>query len=126
MWDWVDHLGGIVFRASVSATVLSSLIVLAMLGCRQPARRIVLARAALLGALVLIPLVGFAPLPRFDLFAALRAWASCRIHCCRWCPAGLRQGCADRGRRGSCWVSIWPAWGPAWPSWPWATGAWAG
>jgi beta-lactamase regulating signal transducer with metallopeptidase domain len=72
MWDWIDRLGGIVFRASVSATVLSSLIVLAMLGCRQPARRIVLARAALLGALVLLPLVGFAPLPRFDLFAALR------------------------------------------------------
>ena len=72
MWDCVDHLGGIIFRATVSAAVLSSLIVLAMLGCRQPARRIVLARAALLGALVLIPLVGLAPLPRFDLFAALR------------------------------------------------------
>jgi beta-lactamase regulating signal transducer with metallopeptidase domain len=72
MWDCVDHLGGIVFRASVSAAVLSSLIVMAMLGCRQPARRIVLARAALLGALVLIPLVGFSLLPRFDVFAALR------------------------------------------------------
>ena len=72
MWDCVDHLGGIVFRAGISATVLSSLIILAMLGCRQPARRIVLARAALLGALVLIPLVGLAPLPRFDVVAALR------------------------------------------------------
>jgi hypothetical protein len=72
LWNWVDHLGGIVFRASVSAAVLSSLLVLAMLGCRQPARRIALARAAILGALVLIPLVGLAPLPRFDLVGALQ------------------------------------------------------
>jgi beta-lactamase regulating signal transducer with metallopeptidase domain len=72
MWDWLDQLGAIVLRASLAAAFLSSLVVLAMLGCRQPARRIVLARAAVLGVLVLIPLMGIAPLPRFDVVRALR------------------------------------------------------
>jgi hypothetical protein len=96
MWDWVDHLGAIVFRASVPAAALSSLVVLAMLGCRQPARRIALARAALLGSLALIPLVGLAPLPRYDVFAALRG-AGVLPHPLLTLPTGPRieAGCPD-------------------------------
>jgi hypothetical protein len=72
VWGWVDRLGSIVFRASVAAAVLSSLAMLLMLGCQQPARRIALARAALCGTLALIVLVAFAPLPPFDTRAALQ------------------------------------------------------
>src|SRR4051812_15492706 len=72
MWDWFDHVGWIVCRAGVSVAIVSSLGVLAMLGCRQPSRRIALARATLLGAILAIPLAGLAPLPRFEVFAALR------------------------------------------------------
>jgi beta-lactamase regulating signal transducer with metallopeptidase domain len=71
VWGWVDSLGSLVFRASVAGAVLSSLVMLLMLGCQQPARRIALARAALCGTLVMMLLVAFAPLPRFDLMAAL-------------------------------------------------------
>jgi beta-lactamase regulating signal transducer with metallopeptidase domain len=73
VWGWVDRLGSLVFRASVAAAVLSSLAMLLMLGCQQPARRIALARAALCGTLVVIVLLAFAPLPRFDTRGALQA-----------------------------------------------------
>ncbi len=72
MWSWVDHLGLVLVRASFAAVVLSSLVVLAMLGCRQPVRRIALARAAMLGLLTLIPLVALSPSPRLGVFAGLR------------------------------------------------------
>jgi hypothetical protein len=72
MWEGLETLGGVVSRAGLSAALLSSLAVLAMLACRQPARRVALARATLLGLLLLIPLMGLAPLPRSDLAALLR------------------------------------------------------
>jgi beta-lactamase regulating signal transducer with metallopeptidase domain len=72
-WGWVDQLGRVVFGAAVAAAVLSSFVMLLMLGSQQPARRIALARAALCGTLVLVPLVVFAPLPRFDVPTALEA-----------------------------------------------------
>src|SRR6185312_4079898 len=72
MWLWVDRLAGIVFDASLAAVALLSLVALMMLGCRQPARRIRLARSAIVCSLALIPLVALAPFPRFDLLAAVR------------------------------------------------------
>jgi beta-lactamase regulating signal transducer with metallopeptidase domain len=74
MWAWFDRLSFILLRAGTGAAVLSSVVMLVMLGCRQPARRIVLARAAVAGSLVLIPLVGLNPVPRLDVSAALRHW----------------------------------------------------
>ena len=72
MWGWVDHLGGVVCRGGLSAAALTSLAMLGMLCCRQPARRIALARSATLGLLLLFPLVALAPLPRLGLVATLR------------------------------------------------------
>jgi hypothetical protein len=72
MWPWVDRLSVPLLDATLSATVLLCLVALAMLGCRQPARRIRLARAAILCSLGLIPLVVLAPLPRLDVVRALR------------------------------------------------------
>ena len=43
MWGWVDLLGEAMVRAGVSVAIFSGVVLLAMLGCRQPARRIVLA-----------------------------------------------------------------------------------
>lgn len=72
MWVWVDHLTVLVLDASLSAATLLSLVALIMLGCQQPARRIRLARAAILCSLAIIPIVAFAPLPRFEPINALR------------------------------------------------------
>src|SRR5262245_30963612 len=71
MWVWVDRLSVLVLDTSLSAAALLSLVALIMLGCRQPARRIRLARAAILCSLATIPIVAFAPLPRFEPVAAL-------------------------------------------------------
>lgn len=72
MGAWVDCPGGMLLDATLAATVLSSLVVMAMLGCRQPAQLLCLARAAVLGALALIPLTWLAPLSHLDLIKAAR------------------------------------------------------
>src|SRR5262249_9937202 len=66
MWDWMDRIGIIVFDAAVATAVFLTFIVLAMLACRQPARRILLARVSLLASLAIIPLVAWGHLPRLD------------------------------------------------------------
>lgn len=72
MWVWVDHLSIVVFDVSLAAATLLSLVALLMLACRQPARRIRLARAAILCSLAIIPVVLFAPLPAFKPVDVLR------------------------------------------------------
>ncbi|HZW34224.1 MAG TPA: M56 family metallopeptidase [Isosphaeraceae bacterium] len=67
----VDRIGALLFDATLSTTLFASLVTLAMLGCRQPARRILIARVALLASLAMIPLVALAPLPRLDLVDVL-------------------------------------------------------
>jgi hypothetical protein len=72
MWDGVDRLGGTLLDASLAATAWLGLIALAMVGCRQPVRRRGLARAAILGCLMLIPLAWLGPVPRIDVLGPLR------------------------------------------------------
>src|SRR5262249_31916364 len=60
----LDQIGGILVDASLAAALLLSLVALVMVGCRQPARRVGLARLAILASLGLIPLSWTAPLPR--------------------------------------------------------------
>ena len=66
MWVWMDRIGVIVFDAAFATAVFLTFIVLAMLACRQPARRILLARVALLASLAIVPVVGWGRLPRLD------------------------------------------------------------
>src|SRR5438105_8931473 len=68
--DQIDRIGIFLFDATLSTTLFLGLVMLAMLGCRQPARRILIARVALLASLAMIPLVALAPLPRLDLVDA--------------------------------------------------------
>src|SRR3954464_4279492 len=72
MWGWIDRLGMLVLDASLGATLLVGSIALAMVGCRQPSRRVGLARAAIIGSLALFPLVALSPLPRLDLIRTLQ------------------------------------------------------
>lgn len=67
MWVWLDRTGSILFDATLSTTIFLTLVVLAMLVCRQPTRRLLIARSALVASLAMIPLVAFLPLPRVDL-----------------------------------------------------------
>ncbi len=71
MWVWVDQLGRMIFDAGLAAVALLGLVTLAMLGCRQPARRVRLARAGIVSSLGLLPLVALTPLPRLDLAQVL-------------------------------------------------------
>jgi beta-lactamase regulating signal transducer with metallopeptidase domain len=65
-WPWIDRIGIVLFDATLSAILFFSLVVLAMLACRQPARRILIARVALLASLAIIPMIGLESLPRLD------------------------------------------------------------
>lgn len=67
----VDHLGGVLLEVTLSGTVLLSLVSLAMFGCRQPARRIVLARASILCVLLVLPMAALLPRPRIPLIRVL-------------------------------------------------------
>jgi beta-lactamase regulating signal transducer with metallopeptidase domain len=71
MWVWLDRAGSILFDATLSTAIFLTLVVLAMLVCRQPTRRVLIARSALVASLAMIPLVALLPLPRFDLLDTL-------------------------------------------------------
>ena len=73
MSDLVDRMGAALLDAGLAATAISGLVVLAMVQCRQPARRRGWARAGLLSTLALLPMAALNPFPRVDLRAPLRA-----------------------------------------------------
>jgi hypothetical protein len=66
MWMWLDRTGLILFDAALSTALFLSVVVCAMLLCRQPSRRLLIVRSSLLGSLAIIPLVAVLPLPRVD------------------------------------------------------------
>ena len=70
-WFWIDRIGTLLFDATLSATLFFSVVLLAMLACRQPARRILIARVALVASLAIIPLIAFGSLPRLDVLDML-------------------------------------------------------
>jgi len=72
MLEVVDRLGAALLDASLAATAITGLVVLAMIQCRQPARRRDWARAGLLATLALLPLAALNPVPRIDLRGPLR------------------------------------------------------
>jgi beta-lactamase regulating signal transducer with metallopeptidase domain len=71
MWVWLDRAGPILLDATVSTAIFLTVVVLAILVCRQPSQRLLIARVALLASLAMIPLVALVPLPRVDLLDAL-------------------------------------------------------
>ncbi len=66
MGAWVDRFGLKLLDASLAVTLLTGVFSLVIVASRQPARRISLARAAILGALLIVPLAVFSPLPRLE------------------------------------------------------------
>ncbi len=74
MWERIELLGVFVLDAGLASTVLLAIVTLAMLVSRQPARRVWLARAAMLGSLALIPLIGLELVPRFDVVELLQGF----------------------------------------------------
>ena len=75
MGVWVDSLSAILLDATLAATVLFSLAALGLVGCRQPVRRVYLARTTLVCSLLLLPVVAFSPLPRIPLGRLVRGIA---------------------------------------------------
>ena len=73
MWQKVDQLGWIVVDASISAALLLGVVTLAMLSCRQPARRLLLAKTALTAVLFLIPVTTLGWVPRCDVVGIARS-----------------------------------------------------
>jgi beta-lactamase regulating signal transducer with metallopeptidase domain len=66
MWMWLDRTGLILFDAALSTALFLSVVVCALLFCRQPSRRLLIVRSSLLGALAILPVVAMLPLPRVD------------------------------------------------------------
>ncbi len=62
----LDRLGEALLDASLAAVAISGLVVLAMVQCRQPSRRLGWARAGLVSTLALLPLAALNPVPRID------------------------------------------------------------
>ncbi len=71
----VDRLGMLLLDGAVATTLLVGLVALGMIACGQPARRLFLARGAILASLAVVPLAAFAPIPRFPLAEPMFALA---------------------------------------------------
>lgn len=72
---WLTAFSEVMLDAGIAATGLLSIAAVVMLLCRQPARRIVVARAAVLGSLAFIPVIALECVPRFPLAFALQETA---------------------------------------------------
>ena len=66
MWAGLDRFSRLLVDATFATTIFLSLVVLLMLLCHQPARRIVVAQSAILLSLLMMALVATSPLPRFN------------------------------------------------------------
>ena len=73
MWGRLDQLGLTLVDASVSATLLAGVVTLAMLSCRQPARRLLLGRTLSIALLALFLTALSGLLPRYDLIGIIRS-----------------------------------------------------
>ena len=72
MAELIPILGGRVVDAGVAAMLVSGIGALAMVATRQPSRRRAIARAAVLGTLVVVPLVCLRPFAPIDLIGPIR------------------------------------------------------
>ena len=70
---WIDRVGLLLFDAAFSTAVFTTVAMIATLVCRQPARRLLIARCSLLASLAMVPLIALAPLPRVEFVRALSA-----------------------------------------------------
>lgn len=67
MGIWADRCVAAGLDAALAAALLTGLSALAMILCRQPARRRTWGRLGLLASLLLLPLALFSPIPKIDL-----------------------------------------------------------
>ncbi len=67
MESWAERCGSGWLDAGLAAALVTGFTVLAMIQCRQPARRRVWGRSGLIASLAVIPLVWLSPIPKVDL-----------------------------------------------------------
>src|SRR5262249_52462629 len=117
MGTWLDRLGALLVDATLGTLALLVVATIAMVGCRQPSRRVILARGAILGSLAMIALDSARPLPRLDLVGQLQRIAPPNAHCSAEepFPRPRRTGVVRRGVRsrlevergsGGCGVAV--------------------
>jgi beta-lactamase regulating signal transducer with metallopeptidase domain len=70
IWGWADRIGVVLREVGLPTTLLIGILSVCMVLTRQPARRLMLARAGVFLLPVLAILTGFHLLPRYDLVAA--------------------------------------------------------
>lgn len=73
MVGWLERVGPRLGDASLAGLVLSTLAALGMVACRQPVRRLTIARATLAAILALGPLSAWSPMTRVDAVGPLLA-----------------------------------------------------
>ena len=86
-WSWIDRLAVSLFDVTLSAILFFSFVLLAILACRQPARRILIARVAFLASLAIIPMARLEFVHRVDVVGLLqksnfipRSWVGSSSH----------------------------------------------
>jgi bla regulator protein blaR1 len=122
MWVELDRFSRVLANATLAETVFLTFVVLVMLSCQQPARRIVVAKAAILLSALMIPLAAYNPFPRFHPRAwfdgqASRELAAERLHAgepllpgaSAGTIPGSRQLSSGMSRESSWWGSLQPA-----------------
>jgi len=67
MTSWADRCESVWLDAGLGAVLVTGLTALAMIQCRQPARRRIWGRLGSVASLAILPLAWFSPLPRIDL-----------------------------------------------------------
>jgi len=70
---WLDRLAGPLLDAGLGAGAWLGVIALAMVACRQPARRLAMARVGAVGVLAIGPLCWIGAAPRIDVVGPIRA-----------------------------------------------------
>ena len=73
MTSWADRWASVWLDTTLAAVLVTGFAALAMIQCRQPARRRTWGRLGLLASLVVVPLAAFCPLPKVDLGHPSRA-----------------------------------------------------
>ncbi|WZO99441.1 M56 family metallopeptidase [Isosphaeraceae bacterium EP7] len=76
MQELVDRLGSFLLISLLSAAILLSMVIVAMICCRQPSRRRAIARAGIVAALSLPPLAAFCPSLSFSIKPAAAGLAT--------------------------------------------------
>ena len=76
MWVSLDHFGRLLLEGTLATILFLSQVVVFLLLCRQPSRRIVVAKAAIIVAVLMLPAIATCPRPDFLPLSWIKEYSS--------------------------------------------------